>query len=71
MAGRNILMRFRGRCWWQRQSDKFFKKFLHGRIRARSTVLCNTARLQDDITAMDFPTSNEVSEIWNYSKYGD
>ena len=71
MAGRNILMRFRGRCWWQRHSDKDFKKIWPGKIRARSTALCNMARLQDDITAMDFPTSNEVSEIWIDSKYGD
>ncbi len=71
MAGRNILMRFRGRCWWERESDKCFKKIWHGKVRARSTALCNRARLQDDITAIDFPTSNEVCEIWNYSKYGD
>ena len=71
MAGRNILMRFHGRCWWKRESDKCFKKIWHGKVRARSTALCNQARLQDDITAIDFPTSNEVCEIWNYSKYGD
>ncbi len=71
MAGRNALMLFRGRCWSLRKSDKYFKKFWHGRMRARSAVLCNMARLQDDITAIDFPTRNEVSEIWNYSKYGD
>lgn len=71
MAGSIILMRSHGRCWWSRQSDKYFKKFWHGRMRARLTVLCNRAALQDDITAIEFPTSNEVSEIWNYSKYGD
>lgn len=64
-------MRFHGRCWWKRESDKCFKKIWHGKVRVRSTALCNQARLLDDITAIDFPTSNEVCEIWNYSKCGD
>ena len=61
-----------------READEAIDRLLAIKENAREkertvpeTALCNQARLLDDITAIDFPTSNEVCEIWNYSKYGD
>ena len=64
MAGLKIQMRFRGRCWSDRKSDRIFKRIWHRRMRGKVNALCGQICLRDDIAAIDFPVMNEVSDDW-------